>query len=49
MAHADDKSNGIISEFSNKEAADWTGLQPYGVTVGGAMAGGRRQGRRQDT
>ena len=40
MAHADDKSNGIISEFSNKEAADWTGLQPYGVTVGGAMAGG---------
>jgi hypothetical protein len=40
LASADVSSTGLLSELSGKDAASWTGLQPYGVNLGGWAAAG---------
>lgn len=40
VASADDTPTGLIQTLSGKDASSWTGLQPYGVTIGGWAAAG---------
>lgn len=40
VASADDVPAGLISELSGNDTANWGGLQPYGLNLGGWAAGG---------
>jgi len=40
VASADDTPTGLIQTLSGKDASSWTGLQPYGVIIGGWAAAG---------
>lgn len=40
VARADGTPTGLIAELSKKDAAGWTGLQQYGVTLGGWATSG---------